>query len=223
VLARDLERHAGDADVIDLRTDGVHAVRRRGREDPLALGRHTDTNQQVDDLVAAHAEEDVVRTGQPAQLCDARLDVRVRRIRVPVQVQARRGLNIAIRNGGNRTGYECGPKCVLVRVEEDAGRVVVARAPVRLEREDVRPDHALDVEVRGTRGRVGRCEAEDSHGRRRVGNDMTRARKIGLLIRVIWCRANAVTCAARLLFSFVYCGLSSSQALDVRISRLRLP
>ena len=55
------------------------------------------------------------------------------------------------------------PQRVLIRVEQYTLLVVVACAAVGVQREDVGPDDALDVEVRGLGGvAVGR-EAEDGH------------------------------------------------------------
>ena len=72
-------------------------------------------------------------------------------------------VGVGIKQGLGGGSRESMPESVLVRVEEDAFCVVVARAAVGVQGEDVWSNGSFDVEVRRIDGRRGGREAEDGH------------------------------------------------------------
>lgn len=73
-------------------------------------------------------------------------------------------------------------QCVLVGIEEYSFAVVVAGASVRVQREDVRANDSLYVEVSGLGGIQRRCEAKDRHVG--IGCLMEKARYLSTLQNV---------------------------------------
>mmetsp|Transcript_7734 Transcript_7734/g.11665 ORF Transcript_7734/g.11665 Transcript_7734/m.11665 type:complete len:419 (-) Transcript_7734:12-1268(-) len=127
------ERHLDDGDVVHLGAHLVHAVGGRRGEDPVRARPAEDAHQQVDGLIAAHAQEDLLRP-HAADAPDELLHLAHVRVRVPVERQVVRR-------------RDAGADAVLVRVQEDALVVVVARAAVGLQREDVWPGQFLKVKL----------------------------------------------------------------------------
>jgi hypothetical protein len=157
------KRDLDDADIVDLRTHAVHPVR-GGRGHDRVLGGHTQAAEEhVDDLVAPDAEEHPLLVGHAAELGDAALELVVRGRRVAVEGgDVLRGPE-AVRRRLRRVAVgERGAVRVLVGIQQNALAVVVARAAVGLEREDVGAHDRLEREVGGRAGARG-GESEDGH------------------------------------------------------------
>ena len=108
-------------------------------KDAISPGHASDPHHEVDNLVAADAEEDGRRSARrirhAAQIDHPPLDRELGRIGIAVQRQ-----HIEVEVVRLRVGRERVAERVLVGVEQDAVAVVVTRAAIRLQREDVRAD-----------------------------------------------------------------------------------
>lgn len=101
----DVQVDLDNLDVVDLGADAVHAVRGRAHECAVASRDARDAEQEVDDLVAADAEEEVVGRGDAPQFAQALLDVVVGRGRVAVQVEVvERGCARGVEREGEQGG-----------------------------------------------------------------------------------------------------------------------
>ena len=121
--------------------------------------------------------------GQTTEFCDAALDIRMGWIWVAMEIEAKDMVKLCIdggrvpvelgrrRRGGSGSG-ERGvvgrrgdgvAESVFVRIQQDAGGVVVPGTSIRVQSEDVWSDDALDVKVRWTHRSRGGCQAEDGH------------------------------------------------------------
>ena len=58
-----LKWNLDQADIVDLGTDRIHPIRRRGGQNLLLSWFDNDPDQQVDDLIRADSEEDVFGAG----------------------------------------------------------------------------------------------------------------------------------------------------------------
>lgn len=130
-IERRSEGTLDDVNVVDVGADIVHAVRGRGDHDGIPGGDAEDADEQVDGLVGADADEDLVGPDaapiRPVALLKRDL------IRAGVALEGE-GVVVRVEGVGGEAG---GAQGVLVGVEEDAGGVVVPGAPVRVEGQDV--------------------------------------------------------------------------------------
>ena len=127
-----------------------------------------DTHKEIDDLVRPDTEEDMVWGGQTTDFCDAALDIRMGWIWVAMKIEAKDmvelridGSGVPVELGRGGSGHGSGERRVVgredgvaegvfVRVQQDAGGVVVPRTSIRVQSEDVWSNDALDVKVRWT-------------------------------------------------------------------------
>ena len=129
-VGRGEKRDLNEADVVDGGGDGVHAVRRGADENGVAAGDAEAAQQGVDGLVAADADEQVIRRDGArrvvvgvSEVAEELLELALVRVRVAVQAQEVDGLGGG-GPGGERGVWKGRAVGILVGVEEDICAVV---------------------------------------------------------------------------------------------------
>ena len=132
-IERRSEGTLDDVNVVDVGADLVHAIRGGCNHDGILGGDAKDADEQVDGLVGADADEDLVGADAAPVGPVALLERHLIRARIALEGE---GVVVRVEGVGGEAG---GSQSVLVGVEEDPGGVVVPGAPVRVEGQDVGP------------------------------------------------------------------------------------
>ena len=157
-----LKRDLDDSDIVYLGANGIHPIGRGGGQDLfLPSGFDDYPDQQVDDLIRTYAEEDVFGAREVSDVGDPGFDQLVGRRRIAVQIKpfdlVQLGLLCRL------VGVDGVAKRVFVGVEKDTLGVVVPRASIGVQCEDIGPDYRLEVEVSRFSRVLGFGETVDWH------------------------------------------------------------